>query len=247
MPNTSASEKNNSFIYIIGGLLVLAAFFIGMLFTKVQYLEKSNKPSAPSNNQGQAVAPPTEAVGEVPKITDDDHIKGDKNARIALIEYSDMECPFCKRFHSTAQQAVDDYKGQVKWVYRHFPLSIHLNAQKEAEASECAWELGGNDGFWKYIDIIYERTGAGGTGFALDSLVPLAKEIGLDQTKFKQCLDNGKYVQKVKDQMDGGAKAGVNGTPGNIIIDTKTNKMRAIPGAVPFEQIKSVIDEMLKA
>lgn len=246
MQKSEDKVKNNSFIYILAGLLVLAAFFIGMLFTKVQYLEKSNKPSAPDNNQGQAV-PPTEAVGEVPQITDDDHFRGDKNARIALIEYSDLECPFCKRFHPTAQQAVDDFKGQVKWVYRHFPLSIHVNAQKEAEASECAFEQAGNDGFWKYIDAIYERTSSGGSGFSLDNLVPLAKELGLDSAKFKTCLDSGKYAQEIKDEMEQGARAGVNGTPGNIILDSKTQNKRLIPGAVPFEQIKLVIDEMLKA
>ena len=75
-------------------------------------------------------------------MTKEDWVFGNRNAEIALIEYSDLECPFCKKFHPTAQQVVDEYKGKVMWVFRHYPLSFHANAQKEAEASECAAELG---------------------------------------------------------------------------------------------------------
>ncbi len=226
-------------------LLVVCSFLLGSLWTKVQILERGGigQPSAPA---APAAQPPAQEAKDVPKVTKDDHVRGDRNSRIALIEYSDIECPFCKRFHPTAQQVLDAYKGKVMWVYRHYPLAFHANAQKEAEATECANELGGNDAFWKYLDTVYERTTSNGTGFALDKLVPLAVELGINEVKFKECLDSGKYADHVKEDMDGGSKAGVTGTPGNILLDTKTGKTRLIPGAVPFETVKAAIDEILK-
>lgn len=231
--------------------LIAGAFMIGTLWTKLQVLEKTS--SAPTNTQPIAAAapavaqPPTQGVtGTVPKITDRDHVRGDKNAQIAIIEYSDLECPFCKQFHPTMKQVLDSYGGKVMWVFRHFPLSFHANAQKEAEASECAWEQGGNDIFWKYVDSIYERTTSNGTGYSLDNLVPLAGELGLDKNKFKTCLDSGKFTKYVQDEETSGTTAGVNGTPGNIILDTKSGKTQMIPGAVPLAQVKQAVDSFLK-
>ena len=156
-----------------------------------------------------------------------------------------MECPFCKRFHPTAQQLVDEYNGQVAWVYRHFPLDqIHSKADKEAEAIECANELAGSDGFWKMTDKIFEVTPSN-NGLNLDDLPKLAGEVGLNQSAFKECLDSGKYADHIENDYQGGIKAGITGTPGNILLDTKTGKTKLIPGALPFENFKTEIDSML--
>lgn len=184
--------------------------------------------------------------GKVPEVTDADHIRGNKDAKVTFIEYSDFECPFCKRFEPTMQQMEEEYGDKVAIVYRHYPLSFHANAQKEAEATECANDLGGNDAFWKYHDAILERTTSGGTGFALDDLVPLAKELGLDESKFQDCLDTGKFAQHVKDDMAGGAAAGVTGTPGSILIDAAGNS-QLLSGAVPFATIKTALDAAIAA
>ena len=143
------------------------------------------------------------------------------------------------------QQVMKEYGDKVKWVYRDYPLNFHQNAQKEAEAGWCINELGGNDVFWKYIDAIFERTTSNGTGFALDKLGPLAKEVGVDQTKFQKCLDSGKYTQKVQDQMAKGSEEGVTGTPGTIIL-AENGSTQLIPGALPYESIKPMIDAALK-
>ncbi len=232
-------------------LLILGAFFIGSLSAKVKQLERGALPSRAGNNQGVNVpqgakGPPSpQQAGDVDPVTNDDWVKGDRNARIALIEYSDLECPFCKRFHPTAQQVVDEYAGEVMWVYRHFPLvQIHSKAPKEAEAIECAGKLAGNDGFWALTDKIFEVT-PGNNGLNLDTLPDLAVEVGLDRGAFETCLSSGEMAGNVEADQQSGLKAGVTGTPGNILLDTKTGKTQLIPGALPFDQISQAIDGML--
>jgi protein-disulfide isomerase len=228
---------------------IVLAFFVGTLWQKVKNLEKGptttvTGTAATTANSGSA-PPATSTAGEVEEVTKDDHVKGDRNARIALIEYSDLECPFCKRFHPTAQQAVDEYDGQVMWVYRHFPLdAIHSKADKEAEAIECAGKLAGNDGFWALTDKIFEVTPAN-NGLDLDTLPDLASQVGLNRTAFQSCLDSGEFANHVEADYQGGLKAGVTGTPGNILLDTKTGETQLIPGAVPYPQLKQAIDAML--
>src|SRR5574343_1436136 len=106
-----------------------------------------------------------------------------------FVEYSDTECPFCKQFHSTLRQMMDEYgkDGKVAWVYRHFPIDgLHPKARKEAEATECANELGGPSKFWEYTNMIYERT-PGNDGLDPANLPKFAKEIGLDEKAFTEC------------------------------------------------------------
>ncbi|OGC45930.1 hypothetical protein A3F07_03935 [candidate division WWE3 bacterium RIFCSPHIGHO2_12_FULL_38_15] len=244
---------NNIIILFLVILLLGASFFIGVLFTKVKMYESGSGASGPTT-AGNGTAPsaqaavPTERVaGDVKPIGKDDHFRGNPNARIALIEYSDLECPFCKRFHPTAKQVVDTYINDVMWVYRHFPIDqLHSKADKEAEAVECAYKLAGNDGFWKLTDKIFEVTPAN-NGLDLATLPDLAAGVGLNKQAFQTCLDSGEMAIHIEEDYQSGITAGVNGTPGNILLDTKTGKTRVIPGAVPFDQIKQAIDEMLKS
>ncbi len=239
----NTTPKSNNLLIV---LLIAVSFFAGYLLFKVQSLEKqtTNVAAAPAGNGQQPPPQPTPDLSAIPKITDKDHIRGDKSADVLLVEYSDYECPFCKRFHPTMQQVMKEYGNKVAWIYRHYPLDFHQNAQKEAEAAECVNELGGNEKFWEYSDKIFEKTAAGGTGLALDQLAPLAQEVGVNGVQFQSCLDSGKYAQHVKDDMTGGAKAGISGTPGTIIIG-KNGKRELIPGALPYEQVKPLIDKVL--
>lgn len=255
-----SEEKNHiapsfiNFSSFLVVLLIVASFVIGSLTTKVKILEKGGDVTGTTKgavvaqgNTAQAAAQPKapKQAAKKPTVTSADYFKGNKDAKVVIVEYSDFECPFCKRFHPTMEQVMKEYGDKVKWVYRHFPLSFHANAQKEAEASECAGKLGGNEAFWKYTDAIFERTTSNGTGFALDKLTPLAKELGLNEASFKQCLDSGEMAQKVKDQMAKGGEEGVTGTPGTIIIDAK-GSTQFVNGAQPFEQVKPMIETALK-
>ena len=175
-----------------------------------------------------------------------DHVYGNPNAPVSLIEYSDFECPFCKRFHATANEIVDAYGGKVNWVYRHFPLSMHNpGAQKEAEASECVAQLGGNDAFWKFANAIYARTKSNGNGFPLDQLVPLGKEIGLDEKQLKECIEAAKYASRVQEDLDEGIQVGITGTPANFLLRHDTGEVILKVGAQPSDAIKPDIDKLL--
>lgn len=210
-----------------------------------RYVAKQREAQARAKSQrGRAAERRAESVRRV--AADRDHIYGSVDARISLIEYSDFECPYCKRFHPTAKQAVDAYGGKVNWAYRHFPLGFHNPlAQKEAEASECAAEIGGNDGFWRYADALYDRTRSNGKGFPVDGLVPLAAELGMDEARFSDCFESNRYAERVQEDFREGQAIGISGTPGNILLDNETGRVRVVSGAVPLARLRIEIDRMM--
>lgn len=178
-------------------------------------------------------AAPTDDFSKVPKVTNDDHIRGDKNAKITMIEYSDFQCPFCQRHLPTLDQVLTDYKGKVRLIYRHFPLtSIHPNAQKSAEASECA---GDQDKFWEMHDKLF----ANQTALQIENLKQYAKDLGLNTSQFDSCLDTGKYASKVNQQATEAQNSGITGTPGTWVGD------QLVKGAYPFDTFKQIIDAQL--
>ncbi len=244
----------NLLLPVIVIVLVAVSFLVGALWQKVSFLEKGGTAAPAANNVGanQPVAAPVDPTIPVKadtlnltSVSDKDHIRGSKNAKLTWIEYSDLECPYCKKIHPDLQKMMTDYDGKVRWVYRHFPLtSIHSKAPKEAEATECAAELGGNNAFWKYVDRLFEVTPAN-NGLDEKQLPEIASYAGINKAKFQSCLDSGKYAQHVADDLNGGSKAGVSGTPKGFLLDGKGNAW-VINGAVPYATIKSVIDAALK-
>lgn len=193
-------------------------------------------PGATANPQ-QPAAPSKVSI----TIKPTDHVTGGANAPVTMVSYTDLECPYCKRFHPVVEQALKQYGNKLRVVYRNFPLSFHQNAQKEAEASECVAKLGGNDAYWSFVGKIFERTTSNGTGFALGDLAPLAKEVGVTQSRFQTCFDQGEMAAKVQSDLAEGSSYGVNGTPTSFINGTP------VEGAVPFEQLKAAIDQALQA
>ncbi len=251
MPSHSQNWLNQNLkTILLLGLIMATGFFFGKLYTENQALKagidrsatgqpvKVNQP--PSRPQG----PDKTTLAKMPEITEKDYRRGPKDAQVTLVEYSDYECPFCKRFHPTMTQVMDKYGDKVAWVYRHFPLAFHANAQKAAEAAECAGADAGQKAFWKFTDLYFERTNSNGTGFPLDQLADLAAEAGANKVKVQKCLDDGTFAQKVKDQMAGGQAAGVSGTPGTIVV-TKDGPQEIIPGALPYEQVEQIIKKYL--
>jgi len=243
MPKSKKSSfkldfKNSSALLVV--LLIILSFFTGFLFFKVQSLQQGGG-TAQGNPQQQAPAPELN-LDKIPNVTKNDHIRGSLDADLLLVEYGDYECPFCKSFHPTMKQVLEEYGNKVAWVYRHFPLTdIHTKAQKSAEASECVAELGGNDAFWKFTDLMFERM----PDVEISQLSTIAGEVGVNADSVKNCIDSNKYADKVSQQLKEGSAGGINGTPGTVII-TKDDKRELIGGALPFDQVKLQLDNLLK-
>ena len=211
-----------------------------------RYIVKQRQAQANKQTNAQANAQ-AKAKKVRPVASERDHIYGDLNAPISLIEYSDIECPYCKRFHPTAKKIVDNSGGKVNWVYRHFPLGFHNPlAQQEAEATECAALLGGNEAFWRYANMLYERTRSNGNGLKAELLTPFAGEIGLDEVKFKECLESGRMTARVQEDVDEGTRIGISGTPGNIILNNETREVIVAAGALPYEDLRRMTNSLLK-
>jgi len=158
--------------------------------------------------------------------------KGPEDAPITIVEFSDFECPFCSRINPTLAQVRQNYADQVRIVFRQYPLPMHPNAVKAAEASLCAHEQGK---FWEMHDVMF----ADQQQLGVEQLKAKASGIGLDPEDFNQCLDSGEYADEVQADLAAGAEAGVSGTPAMFVNGIP------ISGAVPYDQLSSVIDEEL--
>ena len=237
---TSGNQWSVPVAIIAAGIIVALAIFYG----GAENSKQTPKVNAPVAGQPTAGTPEQKEIVVKP-ISASDHVLGDvATADAIVVEYSDLECPFCKRFHSTMQQVVASYTGKVAWVYRHFPLDqLHSKARKEAEATECAAELGGNEKFWAYTDRLMEVTPAN-NGLDLAELPKIAAYVGLDKAKFSACLDSGKYAAAIQASVQDAMAAGAQGTPYSVVI-TKSGKKSVIPGALPLEQVKGIIDAAL--
>lgn len=186
------------------------------------------------------------AADSIPAVSEADHILGNPNAPIVLVEYSDFDCPFCKKYHEeTIQPLMDEYgsTGKVALVYRHFPLQqLHPNAPKLAEASECVAALGGNDAFWKFSDMIFNGREINAQT-DMTKLTSYATSVGVDATEFNTCLDEGRYADKVAADQAGGLNAGVQGTPHTFVL--VGDQQGSISGAQPYAMVKQLIDNLI--
>jgi protein-disulfide isomerase len=175
-----------------------------------------------------------------------DHVFGNLEAPVSIIEYSDFECPYCQAFHETPKKIIEQYGDRVNWVYRHFPLPFHNPvAQQTAEASECINELGGNDAFWTFTDALYARGPVGDEGKALADKLALVNQLGIDQAKFTECLDSDRYRARVEEDLREGAQIGINGTPGTVVLNNGSGEVRLVTGAVPPESLAAAIEQVL--
>jgi len=218
-------------IVVAGALVAGALFFAG---------RSTETPGA-----GNPTGNPT--VEKVVPVSASDHILGNPDAKVILVEYTDLECPFCKAFHATMQQIMQEYGpgGNVAWVMRNFPLQqLHPNAPRLAEAAECIAELGGNDAYWNFLDAIIVQAPIN-TLFDMSKLTPTATGVGVSGTAFESCLASGKYRNKIEKEYADAIASGGQGTPHNVVV-TKDGQNIPIPGAQPYEAVKSVLDAALK-
>lgn len=232
LPEAPQTNSQNNlavpFAIVIAGLAIAAAVYFG-------------------DGEAKAVTPPAEQqkVSLAP-VTQDDHILGNPNAKIVIVEYSDTECPFCKMFHETMNKVMSEYGegGKVAWVYRHSPIaSLHPKAHKEAQATECAAQLGTNTKFWGYINKLFEVTPANNK-LEEGMLFTIAQDVGLEKEAFASCLEGGSMVARVDRDLASGEQAGVRGTPHSFVL-VNGKLVTRIEGAESYDSVKRKIDQYL--
>ena len=219
---------------IIAGIIIAGAYFL-------------SQPKSPTMGQTR-LASQAQIPSTIPMrpVSSTDHILGNPNADVVIVEYSDTECPYCKGFQSTMQRLINEYggAGQVAWVYRHFPIAeLHSKAPKEAEATECVYELGGPTKFWTFLNLIYDQTPSN-NGLNASELPKMAAASGVDTKLFNTCLASGKYTAKVQVDYNDAINAGAQGTPYLVLI-TKDGAKTPISGAETYQGLKSIIDTLL--
>ena len=244
---------------LIVGLVIavaVAAFFAGSNFSSMNsdLVTKSDLDNAISqlesklenSIQVQQEQQPSQPV----RISfDDDPIRGDPNAPITILEFSDFQCPFCARFHTqTLPLLLEEYidEGKVNLIYRDFPIqSIHPNALAAAVAAECANE---QEKYWEYHDTLFEKQNAWAkldSDSAISTFSQYATDVGLDQSQFDSCLESGKYLEEVQKDLNDGRTYDITGTPGFFIGNEDIGFVK-VNGAQPFDSFKKIIDAQLE-
>lgn len=222
-------------VTVLVSILVAGALIAGALFV------------AGRSAGGPTAETPGSGVGNVPAVTSEDHILGNPDAPVVIVEYTDLECPFCKVFHETMKQVMDEYgeSGNVAWVLRNFPLEqLHPNAPRLAEAAECVAELGGNTSYWSFIDAMFTVAPVN-TLFDMSRLTSTASGVGISGAAFDACLESGRYRDKISNEYNDAVGTGGQGTPHSIAV-IKDGQNVPIPGAQSYETVKGVIDAALR-
>ncbi|MEJ0054136.1 MAG: thioredoxin domain-containing protein [bacterium] len=213
-------------VLIVSGLIVASA---------VYYVSSKNvTDTAGATSDLSLVRPPGS----------DDHILGNPAAPVIIVEYSDFDCPFCKSFNDTLHRIVNEYgaNGQVAWIFRNFPLTeLHPNAQSAAEASECVANLGGNEAYWKFSDLLFANQPADPSTYP-----SLATQAGVSGDAVTACLSAGTAKDRVAADSDNAKAAGANGTPYSVIL-VRGSEPVLINGAFPYDTMKQKVEAALAA
>lgn len=246
MEEQKEERQNKVSNYFLSSSIIIAALLISgsLIYTAGLKSIDSGKGGDENGKEAPVDSPNLENLRPV---TSADHIFGNLNAPVKIVEFSDLECPFCKKFHPTMKRIMDEYgrDNKAAWIYRHFPLEqLHSKAKKAAIASECANELGGNEKFWAYLDAYFETTPSNNL-IDLAELPEIAASVGLDKTKFAECLKSDKYDGLIESEIKNAQDAEARGTPYSVVI-SKNGKKYRIEGAFPYEQVKSIIEEALR-
>ncbi len=219
--------------------IVIAGIFIGsgLYFNGGQ----TNSPTA---GVPSAQAPvEVDNTNKIDPVTAADHIRGNLNAPIKIVEFSDFDCPFCTRFHGVMQNIVKKYSGdEVAWVYRQFPLEqLHPQSPAVSAASECVAELKGNEAFWDFADNYMAARGAGDKTEHSELIAKLILKAGIDKKALSDCLTKGNNNESIQADADDAVETGGQGTPWSVLIGP-TGKTYPINGSLPQSAIEQMIE-----
>lgn len=217
---------------LIGAIIIAIAIFTTF----------GNKQKTPTEKKIDSVS-----ISDALKVSTDDHMRGDlAKAEVVFVEFSDSDCPFCQKFHDTMKQIFTESNGKMVWVYRHFPLNIHPNAEAEAFALECVASIGGADKFDKYLDEVITKTFQPVPNGMSPELVTIATNLGIDEKTFRSCVASPKIAKAVEADSLQAQGVGAQGTPFSIVVNLKTKKTATIPGAYPIEEVRKILADLAK-
>lgn len=233
------STQKNSIILPLAIIIGFALIAVAIFFTG------SRSASAPK--------PITDATSTTPTLTSTprpidatDYIRGNPNAPILLVEYSDYDCPFCKQYHATLSQIMDEYgvTGRVAWVYRQFPIAqLHPNSPKISEAALCIGSIGGTEAFWKFTDLVFEEREINEQTNVV-ALPDYAVEAGVKKEDYIACMDSGKMEKEVKKSVEDAFNIGARGTPYTVLM--VGSEQAVINGAQSYDTVKGIINNLLQ-
>lgn len=237
--------KRPKFVILTFVLFLISIFLLSFLFQTGQYLKdikegRVNIGNIPTQGQTKISNLPntSSATLAVPRFqleTKDDPSLGNPQAKVVVVEFGDFECPFCLKSFPIFRELQQEFKDEVLFIWRDFPLrDIHPNAQKAAEAGECAQEQGK---FWEYHDKLFINQ----SRLTVPDLKRYAAQLGMDIQQFSLCLDSGRYQQEVEEDLQTVIKAGGQGTPTFFVNG------RMISGVVPKEVFRKIILSFLKS
>lgn len=182
-------------------------------------------------------------IAKFAAIAQDGYILGDKNAKVTIIEYSDLLCPYCKRHYNaqTIENLVKKYPNDVNMIFRQMPLpQLHPTAPLWAQWVVCAGKLGGSEKYYAYLAEAFKAE-----EFTEDNVKAIASDIGLKKSDFADCLTSEETIAAVNAQVQEGQSFGINGTPGNLVVDNAKGTYTVIAGAYPAETFEAEIAKIL--
>lgn len=260
MPNSNKSLMN-----VIGVAVATAAVSIGLSFSmstaytnaKITKAIGELNEQAPAmldkilqDREAKALAEQRQHIlanwaGAPDAIADGRHVYGNLKAEFTLVEFSDLECPFCKRFHDTPKRLADSSGGRLNWEWQHYPLQFHdPAAHVAATTAECVNELVGNKAFWAFTGEYFNHTQLNGQG--PEDITRIAESVGVSPSALKTCVDSGKYAEKIQKQIAKGTSLGVTGTPATVVVDNKTGNRLLVKGAVPAQEFQAAIAQLIR-
>jgi protein-disulfide isomerase len=233
------SQQNSSPIIPIAIICGFAMIANAIFFTN----QGSGTNPEPSQAEGETADEFTDGVAR--SVDESDYILGNPNAPIVMIEYSDYDCPFCKQYHQTMHQIMDEYgvTGRIAWVYRQFPLAeLHPNSPRISEAALCVGDIAGNDAFWTFTDLVFEERDLN-EPTNVTKLTDYADQSGVDTALYAACMNEGRMEQAVEYSIRDGYDAGARGTPYTILL--VGNQQAVINGAQPYTVVKGIVENLI--
>lgn len=235
--------SNPRLVFVLGIVVGVGVFSLMSLAILVGMAGKAEESENEADQAGAGAAAQQEAAlaegganAEAISVTEADYVYGNPEAEVTFVEFSDFQCPFCSKFHPTMAAFAEANQGEVRWIFKHFPIQSHPQARPAAVAVECAGEQGK---FFEYNAALFDNQGS----LSEEYYGQLAGELGLDEAAFEACLSSGEHDKKITADYNMGLEAGVSGTP-NTVAFNKSGEAQMISGAVDEAYLQSVYEDL---